>query len=112
VLNGLWIVRYHGPQGVGGGVVVFTKEQVLGGDSGFAYQGSYELKGDVMKAKVAVTNFDPNVPNVLGVPGNFDLLIEGKVKNDTIEGTGALATHPDTKIVVQLSRVQAPPPTR
>ncbi len=105
MLDGLWIVQYHGPQGVGGGVVVFMKGQVLGGDSGFTYVGSYELKGDLLNAKVLVKNFDPNVPNVLGVPGNFDLVIEGKVKDDAIEGTGALATRPDTKIVVRLSKV-------
>jgi hypothetical protein len=102
VLDGLWIVQYHGPAGVGGGVVVFTKGQVLGGDSGFAYVGSYEEKGDAVKARVSATQFDPNVPSVLGVPGNHDLLIEGKIKNDTIEGTGALVTHPDSKIVVRL----------
>jgi hypothetical protein len=104
VLDGLWIVQYHGPGGVGGGVVVFSKGQVLGGDSGFAYVGNYELKGDALKAKVTATQFDPNIQSVLGVPGNHDLLIEGKVANDTIEGTGALATHPDTKIVVRLRR--------
>jgi T3SS negative regulator,GrlR len=102
MLDGLWIVQYHGPGGVGGGVVVFTKGQVLGGDSGFAYVGSYEEKGDSLKARVSTTQFDPNIPSVLGVPGNHDLLIEGRVKNDTIEGTGALVTHPDSKIVVRL----------
>jgi hypothetical protein len=104
MLDGLWIVQYHGPAGVGGGVVVFTKGQVLGGDSGFAYVGSYEEKGDVLKARVSATQFDPNITSVLGVPGNHDLLIEGKIKNDTIEGTGALVTHPDSKIVVRLRR--------
>ncbi len=104
MIDGLWIVQYHGPGGVGGGVVVFTKGQVLGGDSGFAYVGSYEEKGDILKAKVAATQFDPSVQSVLGVPGNHDLLIEGKIVNDTIEGTGALATRPDTKIVVRLRR--------
>jgi hypothetical protein len=107
VIDGLWIVQYHGPGGVGGGVVVFTKGHVLGGDSGFAYVGSYEQKGDVLKARVTATQFDPNVPSVLGVPGNHDLLIEGQVTSDTIDGTGALATHPDTKIVVRLTRHQS-----
>lgn len=99
-------MKYYGPAGDGGGVVVFTKGKVLGGDSGFTYVGSYELDGDVLKAKVSATNFDPNIPSVLGVPGNHDLLIEGKITNDNIEGTGALASYPDTKIVVRLSRVQ------
>jgi hypothetical protein len=97
-------VEYHGPAGVGGGVVVFTKGQVLGGDSGFAFVGSYEEKGDVLKAKVSSTQFDPNIQSVTGVPGNYDLLIEGKITNDTIEGKGALVTHPDSKIVVRLRR--------
>lgn len=104
MLDGLWIVQYHGPGGVGGGVVVFTRGQVLGGDSGFAYVGSYEQSGDVLKAKVSATQFDANIPSVLGVPGDHDLLIEGKIANDNIEGTGALVTHPDTKIVVRLRR--------
>lgn len=104
MLDGLWIVQYHGPGGTGGGVVVFIKGQVLGGDSGFAYVGSYEEKGDTLKARVTATQFDPNVPSVLGVPGNHDLLIDGKIMNDKIDGTGALATHPDSKIAVHLSR--------
>ncbi|MGB7846847.1 MAG: hypothetical protein WBL63_14625 [Candidatus Acidiferrum sp.] len=41
------------------------------------------------------------VRGLTGVPGNHDLLIEGKIANDTIEATGALATHADTKIVVR-----------
>ncbi len=42
MMDGLWIVQFHGPQGVGGGVVVLTRGQVLGGDSGFTYHGTYE----------------------------------------------------------------------
>ena len=41
---------------------------------------------------------------MFGVPGNHDLLIEGRVKGESIDGTGALATHPDTKVVLRLSR--------
>jgi hypothetical protein len=104
MIDGLWIVEYHGPGGVGGGVVVFTKGQVLGGDSGFAYVGTFEQKGDVLKAKITTTQFDPNIQSVMGVPGNHDLLIDGKVANETIEATGALAAYPDSKIVVRLRR--------
>jgi hypothetical protein len=102
--DGLWIVQFHGPQGVGGGVVVLTRGQVLGGDSGFTYSGTYELKDDVFKAKVHVKNFDSAIPNVVGIPGDFDLLVEGKMQGDNINGTGALTTHPDAKIVVRLAK--------
>jgi hypothetical protein len=104
MIDGLWIVQFHGPQGVGGGVAVFTKGQVLGGDSGFAYVGTYDLKDNLLKAKVAVKNFDPAISNVLGIPGDFDLIIEAKVEGDEISGTGALAKLPDSKIVVRLSK--------
>jgi T3SS negative regulator,GrlR len=104
VIDGLWIVQFHGPQSVGGGVVVLTRGQVLGGDSGFTYSGTYELKDNMLKAKVLVKNFDSAIPNVLGIPGDFNLLVEGRVQGDNIEGTGALTTHPDVKMVVRLTK--------
>ena|ERR1039457_4646968 len=107
MIEGLWIVQYHGPQGTGGGVVVFVKGQVLGGDSGFTYSGSYDLTGELFKAKVEVKNFDPSIPNVIGLIGDFDLVLEGKVQGDTINGTGALANEPDAKIVFRLSKRRA-----
>jgi hypothetical protein len=104
MVDGLWVVQFHGPQGVGGGVAVFTKGQILGGDSGFTYAGSYEIKDEVLKAKVAVKNFDSSISNVLGIPGNFDLLVEGTIQGDVIKGTGALANAPDSKIVIRLTK--------
>jgi hypothetical protein len=104
MIDGLWIVQFHGPQGVGGGVVVLTKGQVLGGDSGFTYSGAYEFKDNLFTARVAVKNFDSSVPNVLGIPGDFDLLVQGKMQGDDINGTGALMKAPDSKIVVRLKK--------
>jgi hypothetical protein len=74
-------------------------------DNGFTYNDTFALKDDTFKAKASVKNFDAAIPNVLGVPGNFDLLLEGKILGDKIEGTGALATHPEAKIVVRLEKV-------
>lgn len=104
MVEGLWIVRYYGPKGNGGGVVVLIRGQLLGGDSGFAYSGTYDLKDNLFSAKVLVKNFDPAIPNVLGVSGDFELLIEGKLQGDEISGTGALAKLPDSKIVVKLKK--------
>jgi hypothetical protein len=104
MIDGLWIVQFHGPQGVGGGVAVFTKGQILGGDSGFTYAGTYDLKDNVLRGKVLVKNFDPAVPNVLGIPGDFDLILDAKVEGNEIAGTGALAKLPDSKIVVRLRK--------
>ncbi len=104
MIEGLWVVQFHGPQGVGGGAVVFVNGQVLGGDSGFTYAGTYELKDDVLKAKVLVKNFDSAVSSVLGIPGDFELILDAKVQGDEITGTGALVKMPDSKIVVRLRK--------
>ena len=102
MIDGLWTVQYYGPQGNSGGVVVLMNGRILGGDSGFYYVGSYKLNGDALEGKVSVKNFDPSIPNVIGVVGDFDLLIEGKVTGNSINGTGALATAPSAKIAVRL----------
>lgn len=35
-------------------------------------------------APQSATQFDPNIQSVLGVPGNHDLLIEGKIANRSV----------------------------
>lgn len=87
--------------------MVLTKGQVLGGDSGFSYEGTYEVSGEAFTAKVCVRNFDPAVPNVLGVPSPFDLLINARMQGEAMTGTGALAIAPDSKIVVRLKKSTA-----
>jgi|ERR1700722_12873079 len=104
MIDGLWTVHYYGPQGDGAGIVVLLKGQVYGGDNGFFYLGTYDEKGDTFRGKVSVKNFDSAIPNVIGVVGDFDLLIEGKIQGDAINGTGALTAAPDAKIVVRLLR--------
>ena len=104
MINGLWIVQFHGPQGNGGGVVVLIDGRVYGGDSGFSYVGSYELKAASFRGKVSVKNFDPAIANVLGVVGDFELLLEGTVQGLSISGTAALASAPNARIVVRLTK--------
>jgi hypothetical protein len=104
MVEGLWVVQFHGPQGNGGGVVVLVRGQVLGGDSGFAYSGTYEFKGDTFSARVQVKNFDAAIPNVLGIPGSLDLVIDAKMQGDGIAGTAALASAPDSKMFVRLKK--------
>lgn len=55
---------------------------------------------------MAIKNFDPNVPSVVGIR-NFDLLSEGKVQADSIAGTGAacqLTTSEDFCTAVKTRR--------
>lgn len=102
--DGFYVVEYHGPQGNGSGVAVFRDGEVLGGSTGFAYAGSYEVDGDLLKARVAVTNFDPAVPSVLGTSGDFEMSIAGRLEGDTIVGTGAPVNDPTSTIAVKLMK--------
>ena len=77
---------------------------MFGGDSSFTYHGTYEFKGDAFKARVLVKNFDAAVPNVLGIPGSLDLVIDGKMQGDGINGSAALVNAPDSKMVVRLKK--------
>jgi hypothetical protein len=90
MIEGFWIVQYEGMKGNGGGVAVFIRGQIFGGDTGYTYLGSYQTQGNLVKARVKVQNFLPDVPNVLGVVGDFDLNIEGTVTGDVFRATGSL----------------------
>lgn len=94
MIEGLWIVQYEGIQGGGGGVAVFVNGRVLGGDTGFTYVGTYSEKDGNLTAQVRVTNFLPDIPNVLGVEGDFDLLIHGPRKGQVIEASGSVVGQP------------------
>jgi len=79
MVDGFWIIQYEGMQGNGGGVVLFTKGKVFGGDTGYYYLGSYESR-----------NFIPSIPSVVGITGDFELSIEGTVEGEVMNATGRL----------------------
>ncbi len=104
MIDGFWLVQFEGMQGNGGGVVVFIKGQVFGGDSGYYYTGSYEISAALVKAHVQVRNFLPAVPNVLGVKGDFELSVTGTLEGDVIRGTASLVSPKGIGIAVKLTR--------
>jgi len=104
MIEGFWIVQFEGVQGGGGGVAVFIKDRVFGGDSGYTYEGSYELKDASVRAKVLVQNFIAGVPNILGITGNFELRVEGKLEGDVIKGTASPVQSPGVGIAVKLTK--------
>jgi len=103
MVEGFWIVQFQGPQGNGGGVAVFTKGKIFGGDSGFSYIGTYE-GGPVVKARVLVHQFDAAVPNVLGMEGDFELNVTATVKDNVMTGTAMVAGQPQRSLGVKLEK--------
>lgn len=104
MVEGFWIVQYEGMKGNGGGVAVFMKGKVFGGDTGYTYLGSYQIEGKSVKAQVYVRAFLPDIPSVLGVAGDFDLEIEGQLEGEVIRGTGSLSNQEAAGIALKLTK--------
>jgi hypothetical protein len=105
MVEGFWIVQYEGVAGNGGGVAVFMRGHVLGGDTGYIYTGTFETDEVNVTARVKVKNFLPQVPSVLGIVGDFELLIVGKVTGKELKGTAALVGQAGGGILVKLTRI-------
>jgi hypothetical protein len=104
MIEGLWIVQYEGLQGNGAGVAVFVNGRILGGDSGYTYEGTYAVQNNIVAAHVHVSNFLPSIPSVLGVAGDFDLQIQAPLGGNVIQGTMALVSRPGMSIAVRLTK--------
>lgn len=109
MVDGFWTVQFQGVQGGGGGVAVFNKHKVQGGDSGYTYLGTYEESGNNVKAKIKVSNFSPGFPNVMGHQGDFELEFSGTVNGDVMNVTANLVGAPNMKLQAQLKRKAALP---
>ena len=105
MIEGLWVVQYEGIAGGDGGVIVFIRGQVLGGDNAFAYTGTYQSDGNTISADVSVRNFNPRIGNVLGVEGDFELRMQGTVQGAIIVGSASLVNREGPGIVVKLTKI-------
>ena len=104
MVDGFWLLQFEGIQDSGGGVLVLIKTQVFGGDSGYYFTGSYETSGTMFKAHVQVRNFLPDVPNILGIEGDFELNVTGTLEGDVIRGTASLVSPKGAGLAIKLTR--------
>jgi hypothetical protein len=104
-MEGFWTVVFQAAGGgTGGGVAIFRDGKILGGDSAYQYQGTYQLDSDQLRATVQVRSFIPNVPTVFGNTPNFTLQLEGRVKNGTGEAQGQVVGAPQLRIGIRLTK--------
>jgi hypothetical protein len=104
MLDGLWILQIQPPPVASGGIVVFINGKIFGGDSGFTWVGTYTGDDRLIKGRVHVHNFDPDIKSVLGVPGDYDMHFSGNVQGDTITGTAMIANQPQHTLAVRLNK--------
>jgi hypothetical protein len=104
---GLWMAEFGSSLGLyGTGVVVFTEERLLGGDSGYYYSGHYQLLDyKNFTAQVEINQYNASYESVFGsslITGT--LVIEGVLTNDIVLATGTLASSPAVALGVKLTR--------
>ena|SRR5438270_8563610 len=91
-IEALWTVRFGSAQTpdheLEGGVAVIESGRVLGGDSGYAYVGSVDVKNHKVSGRLRVIRHNPNVSSVYGLDENeFELAFEGVLlSNERMEG--------------------------
>lgn len=110
MIEGFWIVQYEGLQGNGGGVALFVRGHVFGGDSGSTYIGRYQLDGEAIEADVHVHNYMPGVSSIIGVEGDFDLRVTGKIEGKLIQASGVPVGKHAAGMALRLTKITGLPP--
>jgi hypothetical protein len=100
--EGFWIIQIQTPQVNTSGVMVLIQNKIFGGDNGFTWIGSYSADQRLLRARVMVRNFDPEVASVLPITGDFEMHFSGNVDGDAINGTAIIAGQPQNSVGIKM----------
>ena len=99
----LWSIEFlDNNNNHGGGTAVFYKNQVLGGNNGFTYDGSYRLRKDIMYIDVYISRFKADVPGIY--KDEFELSVSGKFDDLEYIVTGSPVDDESLILAVKLRR--------
>ena len=106
VRQGLYKVDFHTVHGTGCGVVYVIDGKMRGGNSAFAFIGSYMGQGDSIKAKISTErhNDDPSFRPLFGTD-RITLTLAGREDGDTAEFEGTALQLPGVAFRAVLSRI-------
>lgn len=108
-VEALWLVNfgdYETPnEARNGGVLVLETERGFGGDSGYAYVGTYNVSSDKFEADISISRFNPEVESVWG-PDVTELDVHASLTREDhiMYGTMWPVVAPDQKLAVFLVR--------
>lgn len=97
-VEALWSVKF-GHAGGGemldrnGGIVVLETNRVLGGDTWFAYVGSYSILAERVSGKIKIKrhNFDPDSTNAWNTDANeFEISFSVLLNGDRTQAVGGM----------------------
>jgi hypothetical protein len=104
--EGLYKVAFHTVHGTGNGVIYATSGRLRGGNSGFAFIGSYSGEGDDILARVSTQrhNDDPAVKPLFGTD-MITLTLRGKQNGDMVDFEGIALQLPGVRFKAVLIRI-------
>lgn len=104
--EGLYKVEFHTVHGTGNGVVYATSGKLRGGNSGFAFVGSYSGTGNDILARVSTQrhNDDPAVRPLFGTD-MITLTLRGKENGDIVDFEGIALQLPGIRFKAVLMRI-------
>jgi hypothetical protein len=104
--EGLYKVEFHTVHGTGNGVIYAISGKLRGGNSGFAFIGSYSGEGDDILARVSTRrhNDDPAVKPLFGTD-MITLTLRGKENGDMVDFEGIALQLPGVRFKAVLIRI-------
>ena len=104
--EGLYKVEFHTVHGTGNGVIYATSGKLRGGNSGFAFTGSYTDKGEEILAKVSTQrhNYDPGFKPLFGTD-MITLTLKGTASGDLVDFEGSALQLPGVAFKAVLTRI-------
>ena len=106
---GIYHVKFSTPasHNTGEGLAVLQDGKVNGGDSGYFYQGSYEVVDSKVTAKLHVERWNPVIPSIFGSFREFDLNLAGQTPSDfsLFYVEGRVIQFPQSRIMINGRRL-------
>ena len=104
--EGLYKVEFYTVHGTGTGVIYAASGKLRGGNSGFAFIGSYAGKGDDIHVKISTRrhNDDPAVKPLFGTD-MITLTLKGSANGDMVDFEGTALQLPGVAFKAVLTRV-------
>ena len=104
--EGLYKTEFHTVHGTGTGVLYATSGKLRGGNSAFAFSGTYTGSGDAILVKISTQrhNDDPALKPLFG-SDMITLMLKGTQNGDIVDFEGAALQVPGVAFKAVLTRI-------
>ncbi len=104
-MEGLWIANFTAGPAHGSGILVLRSGELIGGDPGHTYKGSWQEDGPSLNARVRVEPWPPEEAKQADITEEpFGMTLTGSCTDKTATLYGHPDGKPDLLITVEMKR--------